>query len=568
MIMSKSRGAGGAERTAKEKEKKLPELEDFLARRDYQGAITLLKFRLGADPDDMEAREFLAYAHFHHGDHARALQVYERLLEAEDPDPVYHTYAAACLFYMGRYAEAEEEALRGPKSPLQTRVLFHVAHRLGDEAKLMNHHQQLTESLEDQLSLAAIHYLRSHYQEATDLYKRLLLEHCDYLAINVYIALCYSKLDHYDVSLEILALYLQQYPDSALAVNLKACNTFRLYNGTAAEAELKSLEGTGNANDDNFLVKHNRVVFKGGEGSLQVLPPLMETPPEARLNLVIFHLQNGEVEEAYNLVKDLEPSTAPEYIIKAVVHISVGQAYQDSQEHLKLAQQHFKLVGSSASECDTIPGRQCMASCFFLKKQWEDVLLYLKSIRTYFYNDDDFNWNFGISLAAHEDFKEAEEVLLMVKNERYQMEFCYLSWIARAYIANGKAKLAWELYLRMDSNDDFSLLLLVANEFYRAGEFLFAAKAFDVLERLDPAPEYWEGKRGACVGVFRAVVAGREPHESLEEVAGMLRNTSNPQVEYIIRVMRKWQAGHGHAGGAGGRRGGAGSPGDEDGVFS
>ena len=85
------------------------------------------------------------------------------------------------------------------------------------------------------------------------------------------------------------------------------------------------------------------MVFKGGEGALQVLPQLLETPPEARLNLVIFHLHNGEVEEAYNLVKELEPSTAPEYIIKAVVHISVGQAYQDSQEHLKLAQQHYKV---------------------------------------------------------------------------------------------------------------------------------------------------------------------------------------------------------------------------------
>ena len=41
------------------------------------------------------------------------------------------------------------------------------------------------------------------------------------------------------------------------------------------------------------------------------------------------------------------------------------------------------------------------------------------------------------------------------------------------------------------------------------GHFLFAAKAFDVLERLDPDPEYWEGKRGACVGVFQQVIAGR-----------------------------------------------------------
>lgn len=38
------------------------------------------------------------------------------------------------------------------------------------------------------------------------------------------------------------------------------------------------------------------------------------------------------------------------------------------------------------------------------------------------------------------------------------------------------------------------------------GHFLYAAKAFDVLERLDPDPEYWEGKRGACVGVFQQVI--------------------------------------------------------------
>ena len=31
-----------------------------------------------------------------------------------------------------------------------------------------------------------------------------------------------------------------------------------------------------------------------------------------------------------------------------------------------------------------------------------------------------------------------------------------------------------------------------------------------MLERLDPNPEYWEGKRGACVGVFQMIIAGRE----------------------------------------------------------
>lgn len=41
-------------------------------------------------------------------------------------------------------------------------------------------------------------------QEATDVYKALLLDHRDLLALSVYVALCYAKLDYYDVSSEIL----------------------------------------------------------------------------------------------------------------------------------------------------------------------------------------------------------------------------------------------------------------------------------------------------------------------------------------------------------------------------
>ena len=85
-----------------------------------------------------------------------------------------------------------------------------------------------------------------------------------------------------------------------------------------------------------------------------------------------------QVQEAYDLIKDLEPSTPQEYILKAVVNANIGQA-SGSREHMKMAQQYFQLVGASATECDTIPGRQCMASCFFLLKQFEDVNTYLKS---------------------------------------------------------------------------------------------------------------------------------------------------------------------------------------------
>ncbi len=39
-------------------------------------------------------------------------------------------------------------------------------------------------------------------------------------------------------------------------------------------------------------------------------------PPEARLNLVIHYLRHNEVSEAFNLIKDMEPTTPQEYILK------------------------------------------------------------------------------------------------------------------------------------------------------------------------------------------------------------------------------------------------------------
>lgn len=62
---------------------------------------------------------------------------------------------------------------------------------------------------------------------------------------------------------------------------------------------------------------------------------------------------------------------------------------------MKNAQQYFHLVGGSASECDTIPGRQSMASAFFLYGQFEEVLVYMNSIRSFFVNNDTFNYNYA-----------------------------------------------------------------------------------------------------------------------------------------------------------------------------
>jgi len=82
------------------------------------------------------------------------------------------------------------------------------------------------------------------------------------------------------------------------------------------------------------------VVFRGGENALQVLPPLLDVIPEARLNLVIYYLKNDEVNEAYQLIKDMECVLPKEYILKAVVHAVIGQN-TDSKEHMRIAQNFF-----------------------------------------------------------------------------------------------------------------------------------------------------------------------------------------------------------------------------------
>lgn len=73
-------------------------------------------------------------------------------------------------------AQCKLGCIVGPENPLQIRILFHIAHRQNDEKVLLEYHMKLGEGHEDQLSLASIHYLRTHYQEAIDIYKRILLK--------------------------------------------------------------------------------------------------------------------------------------------------------------------------------------------------------------------------------------------------------------------------------------------------------------------------------------------------------------------------------------------------------
>lgn len=78
------------------------------------------------------------------------------------------------------------------------------------------------------------------------------------------------------------------------------------------------------------------MVFRGGENALQVLPPLLDVIPEARLNLVIYYLKNDEVNEAFQLIKDMDCVLPKEYILKAVVHAVIGQN-TDSKDHMRIS---------------------------------------------------------------------------------------------------------------------------------------------------------------------------------------------------------------------------------------
>ena len=57
--------------------------------------------------------------------------------------------------------------------------------------------------------------------------------------------------------------------------------------------------------------------------------------------------------------------------------------------------------------------------------------MYLKSVKSYFLNDDDFNWDFGIASASAGEFKAGEEALLQIQKEKYKNDYTYISWLSR-----------------------------------------------------------------------------------------------------------------------------------------
>ena len=84
------------------------------------------------------------------------------------------------------------------------------------------------------------------------------------------------------------------------------------------------------------------------------------------------------------------------------------------------------------------------------------------------------------------------------------------------------------------------ILHLLANDCYRTGQFLVAAKAFDILDKYDPSPDHAAAKRGACVGLFQMILAGREHREAFSDIIHMLRSSTDLETGHILQVITNW----------------------------
>lgn len=82
---------------------------------------------------------------------------------------------------------------------------------------------------------------------------------------------------------------------------------------------------------------------------------------------------------------------------------------------------------------------------------------------------------------------------------------------------------------------DYNIFLLHRNCATKTVVFFYSS--------LEPNPEYWEGKRGACVGALYSVITERTtgiPSGGVIEICSLLRESVNPQAEAMIRIIRRF----------------------------
>eukprot|EP00210_Caulerpa_lentillifera_P009313 g8877.t1 len=551
MILSKPTYKKSALKTPQKEDEELLSLDYYIKQRDWSGACTLLYCRHGSqllkEPNSVAAK-WKAFAHTHNGQFKEALEIYKKQTEATNDSEAF-LHLAVCYYYMGLYEEALVAAQKGPETSLKTRLLMQIEDQQGNAELCEFHCSHLSNSVQDQLSLAALYIRHERHEDAIAIYKQILSQNERHFALEFYLAVSYSHLEIYDVALEHISAYLDKNPDSICGVNLKSCILYKLTGRSEAQNALQSVydqcvsSSSSSFASNSMLTQHNMAVFTQGSNALEIWQSMKSTFPEALQNSIIWHLSHKSYMEAKKLSELSDPADTTSHVLKGLANMCIGQE-TESMELLRKGQDYLQSVGSSARHCDTVLGRQCIALCFMLSHQHEDALVYLESIREYVENDDAFIWNYGLSLAETGRFLEAQTQLEKIQNEEFRTERCFLEWLARCYIANGKVESAWSLYLQnKDAFHSISLLKLIANDCYITGAFLTSAHAFAALCGLEPSTENAAGKRGAIVGAFRAVATQQSPTEVVDELLQLSHQNcseTNETDRVVARALWNW----------------------------
>ena len=105
-----------------------------------------------------------------------------------------------------------------------------------------------------------------------------------------------------------------------------------------------------------------------------------------------------------------------------------------------------------------------------------------------------------------------------------------------------------------DSRISYDILQLIGDDCYRIGgeQFLYSARSFNELLRIDSYPDYLDGLMGACVGYFRDVLLtkwhnnggvsrlSKTDSDSLREVMDILESSALPKGRQIAATIQSW----------------------------
>jgi intraflagellar transport protein 56 len=105
------------------KRRQIPTFEEFLLKRDYVGANTILKYSKDHDETDENIKDlWMAFCNFHLGDYKLCLEQFEKMYEKNKDVKDIALNIGVCMFYLGMYEDAQKMIEDLPESPLKVKL--------------------------------------------------------------------------------------------------------------------------------------------------------------------------------------------------------------------------------------------------------------------------------------------------------------------------------------------------------------------------------------------------------------------------------------------------------------